>query len=906
LLDRMTFSDPDKRLMAGQVDGPEAWSLRLRSLRLRESMLGSRVRGLCGARLQLLPHQMGIAYEVASRHRPRVLLADEVGLGKTIEAGLIFHRLHVTGQVTRVLIVTPTQLVHQWLVEMYRRFNHMFTVVDEDLCRSEEKGKPGETENPFLQRQTMLCEAAFFAGSPRRVQQAMDAGIDLLIVDEAHHLAWSETAPSREYVAIEKLASVAKRVLLLTATPIQLGQAGHFARLRLLDPERFSNLADFMAETGRYETLAATLDRLLEAEKPDKQVAEELAQAFADDAALQGRLAEYLAGGAVAKRALIEDLIDRHGTGRLMFRNRRQALGGFPPRVVLPAPLEPSDEHKALVAYLAGRLPPDGERQLSEAELSRLVAGAPAFTVSDLPGFLESRGEDPGEFLRRAWRRDPRIDWLVDLLKRLEGEKILLIASNKNVVFALSELMPTVTTTPFSVFHENLTMTTRDRNAAWFADPAGAQILLCSEIGSEGRNFQFAHHLVLFDLPLDPSVLEQRIGRLDRIGQSADIHLHVPFIKGSAHEALYRWYADGLSAFGDTVLGADYVKEKQIGELLRVGTMALRSEAEGSSRGATDAAVPTEAMTQAAIESLCVATRDLATTLRATLEKGRDRLLEINSRRPETARALIAEIKAEDEDDELESYLEEVFDHFGLDIEETALKRGYFIIPGERMTLDSFPGISEPGLAMTFDRGEAMAREDVAFMSMDHPVMRGAVDLLLEGQEGTTGFVGWGDAPRKGMALEVVFILAATAPGDLHVDRFLPPTAVRVLVDGSGDSISDLLPRLDVADLEPAPTSLLEEHHQQFDSLVPKLLEAAKTQASFIESSRKKEAHKDAERRLMGEAQRLRDLSAVNPSVKPSDVEAAEAHAQAVLREITRAEMRLEGVRLVVMGRMAW
>ena len=92
-------------------------------------------------------------------------------------------------------------------------------------------------------------------------------------------------------------------------------------------------------------------------------------------------------------------------------------------------------------------------------------------------------------------------------------------------------------------------MLQRDRNAAWFAEEDGARLLICSEIGSEGRNFQFAHHLVLFDLPLNPELLEQRIGRLDRIGQQEEIHLHVPYLTRSPQEVLCRWYHEGLNAF---------------------------------------------------------------------------------------------------------------------------------------------------------------------------------------------------------------------------------------------------------------------------------------------------------------------------------------------------------------------
>src|SRR6185503_13008343 len=104
-------------------------------------------------------------------------------------------------------------------------------------------------------------------------------------------------------------------------------------------------------------------------------------------------------------------------------------------------------------------------------------------------------------------------------------------------------------------FHENLTLVQRDRNAAWFAEENGARILLCSEIGSEGRNFQFSHHLVLFDLPLDPELLEQRIGRLDRIGQASEIQVHVPYVVGSSHEVLACWYQQGLNSFEKNLAG---------------------------------------------------------------------------------------------------------------------------------------------------------------------------------------------------------------------------------------------------------------------------------------------------------------------------------------------------------------
>jgi ATP-dependent helicase HepA len=846
LLDRLSFSDPDKRLLAGNPGDPEAFALRLRTLELRRRMLAAPARGLAGARMALLPHQLGIAHEIASRHRPRVLLADEVGLGKTIEAGLVFHRLLATGQIGRVLVAAPSQLVHQWMVELYRRFHHLFTVLDEDFCRAEEKGaKEGQPDavNPFALRPLILCPVDFLANphsGPRRVRQAIAAGIDLLIVDEAHHLRWSEESASPEYAAVEALARAAEGVLLLTATPVQLGESGHFARLRLLDPARFTSLAAYRAESARYGDLARAADALLGAERPDKGVAEMLTGLFPGDASLGERVRAWLSGEPGSKDLLVDDLIDRHGTGRLMFRNRRQALGGFPARVAHPVPLEPQATNPAA----------------QDAE-------------------------------QTSMRNDPRAAWLVRFLDEHPDDKVLLITSKKADVFALQDALPTMTTVPFAAFHENLTMTTRDKNAAWFAREDGARLLICSEIGSEGRNFQFAKHLVLFDLPEDPGVLEQRIGRLDRIGRAGDVHIHIPYVRGTAQEILFRWYHEGFDAFRRSVPGADAFLEL-LGGALRSAVADGRPEA---------------------VEALLRDTRAQSARILEMLEKGRDRLLEIHGARAGDAQARIAEIHALDEDYDLEDYLDEVFDHFGLDVTETSEARGRLVVPGERMLLDSFPGVPQDGLALTYDRDEALAREDLAFVSIDHPVARAAVDLALEDEEGQSAFVAWSRPPagvKRGFALEVVYVLSATAPGALHLDRFLPPTPVRALVDAEGDSLGGLLASLDAAaaagDLQQAPTGLLEEHHALFERMIPKMLEAARGHAAVKVSTLKREAHKEAEERLLSEAARLRALRAVNPAVSEEEIASAESRARAVMEHITGAELRLDGVRLVMLG----
>jgi ATP-dependent helicase HepA len=389
-------------------------------------------------------------------------------------------------------------------------------------------------------------------------------------------------------------------------------------------------------------------------------------------------------------------------------------------------------------------------------------------------------------------------------------------------------------------------------------------------------------------------VLEQRIGRLDRIGRKGDVHIHIPYVRGTAQEVLFRWYDEGFDAFRRSVPGADIFHEL-MGDSLRT---VLSSVPPDPPQGGVDP-----------VNELVEKTREESSRILDMLEKGRDRLLEINGARAGNASERIAEIHTLDEDYDLEDYLDEVFDRFGLEVTETSETRGRLVVPGERMLLDAFPGIPEDGLPLTFDRDEALAREDLAFLSIDHPVARAAVDLVLEDEEGQSAFVAWAKLPagvKRGFALEAVFVLSASAPGALHLDRFLPPTPVRTLVDAEGESLGGLLPALDAAaatgGLQRAPTGLLEEHHALFERMIPKMLEAARSHAAVRMSSLKRAAHKEAEERLLSEAARLRSLRAVNPAVTEGEIASAETRARAVMEHVTAAELRLDAVRLVMMG----
>lgn len=846
-----SFSTPVERLLNAQVDSSSAFELRRVALQHQHRRRQSHVRGFIGARLELIAHQLFIAAEVSQRLLPRVLLADEVGLGKTIEAALVAHRLIQTGRARRVLVLVPEPLVHQWFVELLRRFNLWFHIFDADRCEAMELAD--SEGNPFLDEQWVLSGIEFFMRSPDRQAQAIAAQWDLLIVDEAHHLGWAPDALSPEYRFVEALATQTPGLLLLTATPEQLGVASHFARLRLLDPDRYQDLPQFLKEAEHYRTVAAIADKLLTGRIVTVDESGALGHILGQSSQeISARLAQALTDPA-ARQLLIEDLLDQHGTGRVMFRNTRATISGFPDRIAHLVPLS-SDGLEAV-----------------------LDASALEFEADSSP----ARSDDaPRELVR-----DPRVAWLSELLRSLHPQKVLCICRRRAKVEAIAAALAQRINAKMALFHEALPLVQRDRNAAWFAEDGGAQILLASEIGSEGRNFQFAHHLVLFDLPLDPDLLEQRIGRLDRIGQKSLIHVHVPFVTGSSQEVLARWFDAGLQAFERNLRGGH-----QLLELFGARVRDLAQdfhETSGSSEGVLD--------------ELVQETRAARTELAATLERGRDHLLELNSFRPEPAERLVQAIRQQDQDVTLDQFILRVFDHFGIHVEELGSRT--YAIGSAGVFADTFPGLPAEGFVVTCDRSRALAREDIQFLTWDHPLVTGALDLIIGSPTGSSCLGHWPDAVAHGLYLESIYLIECVAPPGLHVDRFLPPTPVRIVVDHRGGELSPpLLAALDKKQLKPeAPYPLLSQPVIR-QELIPELCSAAQQLAASRMATIVLEARQTMNDHLQHEIRRLRELQRVNRNVRPQEIEALVLQQESLDRHLAEARLRLDALRLIRRG----
>ncbi len=894
---------PSERLFSGQIDLNRWFELRFQTIEQLNQLSNSDLSGLTGCRTALIPHQLYIAHEVANRYAPRVLLADEVGLGKTIEAGLIIHHQLLNERAQRVLIVVPETLLHQWLLEMLRRFNLMFSLFDQQRCQAITEHN---TDNPFLSEQLILCSLEFLAQNEQYVQHALEGEWDLLVVDEAHHLQWTPEHVSHEYQLIQKLAWQVQGLLLLTATPEQLGIESHFARLHLLDPDRFPELDTFMAEEQGYRTIAHAIDALLSHKPFDENIRQTLEQALKEEqdpedkvvsqnslySALENLTQNDSREQQQARQLLIEHLLDRHGTGRVLFRNTRSAISGFPQRQVFTHPQQLPEEYQLCIKHFQDEFGQTSELDDTESQFSNLVL---------YPELLYQLANSHSRLYTDWTQIDPRLTWLGEwLLEARESSthpaqlKTLVITANAQTAIDLASALHRQWGIYCATFHEGMSLIERDRAAAFFADmDNGTPVLICSEIGSEGRNFQFAHKLVLFDLSVNPDLQEQRIGRLDRIGQSRTIQIHIPYLNDSAQEVLCHWYHQGLNAFEQTCPVGHKVFEQLKTELYPLLMQPDWYNDLNSSN---------------AWQTLLVRTQALHTQLNQALNEGRDKLLEYNSCRQPQADLLKEQADDFDDDKHIINYMDALFDAFGIEHSEHS-EGSYIIRPGENM-INQFPGLPEDGMTITYHRDIALANEDWQFFNWEHPMVRTAMDMVQSSEMGNTAITTLNSRhlPQPGqplkagtLLLECLFILDTATHNTLQATRYLPGTSIRILINEHGQELTDSIAHRDII---PSENAINQQTAQQIikikEMVLVDMIQRTEQLCALRAPDIIAQAYKASENLLQNEMKRLKALARVNPNIREDEINFYQQQQHLLDKLFEHICPRLDALRVII------
>lgn len=438
-------------------------------------------------------YQIETVKKVLRYFRGRVLLCDEVGLGKTIEAGMVIKEYLMRNMVRNVLILTPSALVSQWKEEMATKFGLEFVTTDDG-------GFSGDPEG--LWNQKFLIASLNLAKSKKNMPLVTQHFYDLVVVDEAHHLR------NRTTLAWKLINQIQKRfILLLSATPLQNNLIELFNLITLLKP-------------GQFKTEKLFRQEYLMKGNPRKPSNEE------------------------KMRELLRDV---------MIRNTRSVIDlKLPRRFATTLRIEPTEEEKRIYEELNNYLRRNGLNRLTLNLLLR-EAGSSPFALKE--SLLQMPGED------RKKRRI--IDW-VDSLREISKGKALLDLVSKNphekkVIFTqyvksldyIADLFRQ-TGIPHVIFKGVLTAKEKDAAIEQFRNEI--PVLVSTESGGEGRNLQFCNTMINFDLPWNPMRIEQRIGRLHRIGQTRDVFVFNLAVKGTLEDYIIDLLENKINMF-EMVIG---------------------------------------------------------------------------------------------------------------------------------------------------------------------------------------------------------------------------------------------------------------------------------------------------------------------------------------------------------------
>jgi SNF2 family DNA or RNA helicase len=608
---------PAQLLATGQVGRAEPYALRLQALFLKHAYRYDPLTCLSSARIEPQLHQVYVAHRVAQKLQPRMILADEVGLGKTVEAGLIIKELRARELVSRILVVVPASLQLQWQSELRSKFNEEFEVIDSAALQY--LGKGGA--NPWMARPNVICSLNL-AANPKRAEQIIDAEWDLVIFDEAHRvrrsMQGSKTTSTQAYRLADELKDLVNGLLLLTATPMQVHPYELYSLIELVEPGLFPTFKG-------YEQLRGTLPRLNALMKALKGWK---ALSAADQGAAVRAHSKLLrelgvgAGDAVSlldkdseRERLMDRLVEMHPLAAALVRNRKAEIGGFTSREARTIAVALDDDELALYEEVTDYLREGYNRAKADKNVAlgfvmvtyhkmlassshairqsfqrrigklrkQLQASAPAKPhgdayVEDLResdeitaalAAVEDAAVDVAGLLVEIKQlehlveqlgsvRDSKADQLLSALDQIfgghPGEKVVIFTQ---FIETQEFLAAALRRNGLSVATFNGRMSLDDKENAVRKFREHEQVLISTEAGGEGRNFQFAHIMVNYDLPWNPMRVEQRIGRLDRIGQARPVQIYNLFCEGTVEERVLEVLATRIGLFQETVGSLD-------------------------------------------------------------------------------------------------------------------------------------------------------------------------------------------------------------------------------------------------------------------------------------------------------------------------------------------------------------
>jgi len=732
--------------------------------------------------VDIKPHQVSAVHKVISNYPHRFLLCDEVGLGKTIEAGMILKELRARGGARRILIIVPPNLVRQWQFEMKSKFNESFSVLNTDTVRYMVGQR--QADNPFTYFDNVICSAAWLS-NPQWGRQCSMVDWDLVIVDEAHHARsyrnGNRVTTTQLFELVQDLAApqhFARRgMLFLTATPMQLNTHEIYSLVELLDPALFPSEKHFEEHRRKVPGLSLLVERLIENGFPlPNEAAETTVEQVAQWLGInQSEAQRRLSGGRESIETLTNELSDCHLLSTVMIRNRKAIVGGFMPRSAYRWAVDLTEaERNALAAVedyvqygfqmaegsndsavgfvmvtfqklmassiaaikhsLTRRRDKVNERVASRQpsnEMEELLDDDyDAGDVVEVAGTIKSLANEELRLLDDALgslnsvKTDSKSLVLMERLAELFGEspneKVIVFTQFRETQRFLEELL-IARGWDVNLFHGQMKPEDKDSAVERFKNDNGSQILISTESGGEGRNFQFCHYLVNYDLPWNPMRVEQRIGRVDRIGQEEVISIFNLWVKDTIQERVLEVLENRIQIFQETVGGLDAILGETENDIQNIMRQAVEQRGQALEEYG---------------QQLEMRVRDA----RQAEQRLGDFIMDTKSYRKELAERIAGQPSPVNSED-FEKFIGQLLADVRTYIRQ---KEGVYELTFHSSFID-IP--SHRHLFLAGDKKKAVFRPDrrpdsdaVEFMVFGHPVVEAVVEhVLAEGYEGITG-----------------------------------------------------------------------------------------------------------------------------------------------------------------------
>ena len=788
-------------LAAGLGAKADIYALRRRAIRLDMERRADALGALFGSRVMPKPHQLAVVHRVLSAPSPRFVLADEVGLGKTIEAGMIYAAMAQTGMAKRVLVIAPSHLTVQWLAELYNKFHSLFTYLDEDRLEDEEMLHA----TPAWRRYDKVVTSLELLAKSKRHRDAVGdpaAKWDLVIIDEAHHLV-----DEKAFDAAAAAADNAHGLLLLTATPLQLDPNEYYLLLSLVDPVIPETYEEFEARLERQGDLSERLRKLLAAKTPRSAgaSARAIAKLIPHDEFLAETAEAIAAGEEGAKEEFVRHLAEAYSLSSRLVRNRRAVVGGLAPRRLVRHDVQPTPQEEAFRARFWEALAADDIRRDEEkvAQLLKRLGSSPrsaAMALEELGHRELARQAAALEGSSTHAKSRALLDVLRQIQKEEPGAKVLVFTESRETLDYVRELLARHGWDA-CIYHEGLAQVERDRQVARFRDPEGPSVLLSTEVGGEGRNFQFCHHLVNFDLSWSPAAIEQRIGRLDRIGQLHEVKVHCFREEGTFAARVFDLMAQAVRVFEETVGGLDPVLEQVERDLARIAAMGdLAAFDKYEEKLAKGIAAAREEIRRAYDPLLDARSFDREAVW-DLVRRGAQRL-GIEDLDEDDLEGTLWSI-ARELDERLEETVIELARRVGIEVdteEQVEAFQAAFRLGGS-MAVDALAGLDiseERTLLGSFWRDTAVVEEENDYFATGHPLVEALFAWIRDGEEGRAAWLHSHRLDRGSVGFAFSFLAVFPEPEDLAEGSHVPSRQAARYLDRAGFEVGVRLGRKEV------------------------------------------------------------------------------------------------------------